>query len=155
LIIAALFDQGAFLEEGGWRGFATPLLQAGQVNPLLAALIVGAAWGMWHVPRDIVSGVADRLGLLTYLALYLPSFVLGAIAVSVLAAACSNRMGGSILPAILLHGLSNDAIGLSGVATIEAALTPAHQFSKALPMLAIACIVALTSKGTLWFDDSE
>ncbi|HIG44799.1 MAG: CPBP family intramembrane glutamic endopeptidase [bacterium] len=45
-------DQGELLEEAGWRGYATPLLQDGGVNPLMAAVIVGLAWSLWHVPRD-------------------------------------------------------------------------------------------------------
>ena len=34
LLFAALFDQGAVLEEGGWRGYATPLLHQGLIYAL-------------------------------------------------------------------------------------------------------------------------
>jgi uncharacterized protein len=36
-------------EEPGWRGFALPLLQR-RHSPLIATLILGLAWGIWHVP---------------------------------------------------------------------------------------------------------
>jgi len=85
LLTSALLDQGAVLEEGGWRGFATPFLQRHGVTPLRVALLVGIVWGLWHVPRDVVTGVIERLGLVPYLFLFLPSFVLGTVSTSVLA----------------------------------------------------------------------
>jgi hypothetical protein len=38
----------------------------------------------------------------------------------------------------MVHGLANDAMGISGFTTIEVALTPAHQMTKALPFTLIA-----------------
>ena len=64
---------------------------------LVAALIIGLCWGLWHLPRDITTGVIDRLGFATYLLQFLPSFVLGTVAVSVIAAYFMNRLGGSLL----------------------------------------------------------
>jgi hypothetical protein len=145
LAFAALLDQGAVLEEAGWRGYATPLLQENWLTPLTAAVAVGVAWGLWHVPRDVVSGVIERLGLLTYVLLYLPAFTLGTVTVSIIASYFMNRIGGSLLPAIMVHGLSNDAMGLAGLATIERALTPDHQFTKAAPFLVFAIAILLVS----------
>jgi hypothetical protein len=65
LAFAAFLDQGAVLEEGGWRGYAHPLLQDLLVNPVRAAVVVGVVWSLWHVPRDVITGVIDRLGLVT------------------------------------------------------------------------------------------
>lgn len=149
VLAAALLDQGAILEEGGWRGYAAHLLQDNGVNPLVASIVIGVAWGLWHVPRDVVSGVVDRLGIVTYLVLYLPAFLAGAIAVSVLASYCMNRLGGSVWPAIAIHGLANDAVGLSGSAAIDLALTPEHQITKALPLLILAIILALLTRARL------
>jgi membrane protease YdiL (CAAX protease family) len=138
ILMAAFLDQGAVLEELGWRGYALPELQAGLLSPLGAAVLVGVGWGVWHVPRDVVAGVIERLGPIQYLLLFLPSFLAGTVTVSIIAAYFVNRSGGSIIPAIMVHGLSNDAVGLSGVAAMEVALSPYHQVTKALPFALLA-----------------
>ena len=63
LLSIAFLDQGAVLEEFGWRGFAAHELQQTLASPLLAALIIGVFWGFWHLPRDITTGVIERLGI--------------------------------------------------------------------------------------------
>jgi membrane protease YdiL (CAAX protease family) len=40
---------GGALEEPGWRGFGLPLLQE-RYSPVKATLVLGLAWGVWHVP---------------------------------------------------------------------------------------------------------
>ena len=152
LLAAAFLDQGAVLEEGGWRAFAMPTLERAGIASARAALVVGVGWGLWHVPRDIVSGVIDRLGAFDYVALYLPSFLAGTIAVSVIAAFCMNRLGGSVFPAIAAHGLANDSIGISGAATIETALTPFHQITKNAPLLAVAALILIAAGPALGAD---
>lgn len=147
LLAAAFLDQGAVLEEAGWRGYATPLLSGSTMSPLAASLAVGLVWGLWHIPRDVVSGVIERLGTLTYLVGFLPSFVLGTLTVSVIAVYFMNRAGGSLWPAIIAHGLTNDAMGIAGQVTIETALTPAHQITMALPLTLLAvALIALGGK---------
>lgn len=141
ILMTAFFDQGAVLEEGGWRGFATPLLQGKVWSPLAVAVLVGVVWALWHVPRDVVSGVIERLGFVEYALLFLPAFTLGCITTSILASYFMNRIGGSLLPAIMVHGLTNDAMGLSGGATIEQALTPYHQITRALPFVLFAIVI--------------
>ena len=145
LLAAAFLDQGGVLEELGWRGFALHELQAGSLSPLGAAVLVGIAWGLWHVPRDVTWGVVERLGLVQYLLLFLPSFLAGTITTSIIAAYFVNRCGGSIIPAIMIHGLGNDAVGLSGAASIELVLSPYHQVTKALPFAVIALGILLVS----------
>lgn len=53
---------GGALEEPGWRGFALPRLQARR-TPLTATLILGLAWGIWHVPLYGVAGFVVPLVL--------------------------------------------------------------------------------------------
>lgn len=65
-----------------------------------------------------------------------------------------NRIGGSLIPAILVHGLANDAIGIAGQATIQQALTPGHQITKALPFLAFAILLVIWQGAMLGYDVS-
>ncbi len=130
LLMIAFLDQGALLEELGWRGFAGPEMQEQGRNPLTVAIVIGLAWGLWHLPRDITTGVIERLGLVSYLFAFLPSFLLGTVSASIIAAYFMNRLGGSVIPAIIVHGISNDALGISGTASIVEALTPYHQITK-------------------------
>lgn len=46
--VFVLFLGGA-MEEPGWRGFGLPLLQERR-TPVRATLLLGLAWGVWHVP---------------------------------------------------------------------------------------------------------
>jgi putative ABC transport system ATP-binding protein len=46
--VFVLFLGGA-MEEPGWRGFGLPLLEE-QRTPVRATLLLGLAWGIWHVP---------------------------------------------------------------------------------------------------------
>jgi hypothetical protein len=41
----------------------------------------------------------------------------------------------------MVHGLGNDAIGFSGLATNHQALTPHHQITKAVPILLLGALV--------------
>jgi membrane protease YdiL (CAAX protease family) len=55
-------------EEFGWRAFMLPRLRE-KMKGLRAALLVGCAWGCWHL-------VADFIGLRSYGWLFLPYFLL-------------------------------------------------------------------------------
>ena len=155
LLTAAFLDQGALLEELGWRGYAQNEMQRGGLTPLAVAVIIGVAWGVWHVPRDVFAGVIERLGAFQYLFIYLPSFVLGTLSMSVIAAYFVNRCGGSVWPAIVVHGLGNDAVGISGLASITQALTPYHQITKAVPFAIAAIVIVLLAGRALGRDHSE
>jgi hypothetical protein len=105
--LAALFtNQGALLEELGWRGYAWPLLVRKLGNPLLAAVLLGVAWALWHFPREIVpivSGQFDLGKLLVDQAL----FIVSCIGMTIVAVTFVNYLGGSVLPAIIIHGTLN------------------------------------------------
>jgi membrane protease YdiL (CAAX protease family) len=47
LLITAVIFGGQ--EEPGWRGFALPRLEERHA-PLVATLILGLGWGVWHIP---------------------------------------------------------------------------------------------------------
>jgi hypothetical protein len=75
---------------------------------------VGVAWSLWHLPRDFGFGLVSDLGMNRYWLLYLPLFTASCVLQSIIIAYFFNRTGGSVLAAIVIHGLANDAAGISG-----------------------------------------
>jgi uncharacterized protein len=85
------------LEEFGWRGVALPILQR-KMAPIAAALVLGALWGLWHLPAFLLSGTQQSQWSFG-------PFFLGCIALSVIVTPLFNTSGGSILLAALFHYL--------------------------------------------------
>ena len=98
---------GGGQEEFGWRGFAQPELQE-RYGGLWAAVILGALWGLWHLPLFFdPTAVHAQWPLRSQLA-----YFVGIIAFSILLAWVYNGSGGSILLAMLMHGTENAAGGV-------------------------------------------
>ncbi len=111
-VMAAFFDCGGLLEEGGWRGYALPYLQGKMKTPLMAAILLGVLWGVWHFPRDI-----PYITSLSGYFIQQLNFVLGTTVHTIILAYFFNRLGGSLIPVIIIHGLSNyigDMMGTHG-----------------------------------------
>jgi membrane protease YdiL (CAAX protease family) len=89
LPVLLFFNTG---EEVGWRGFALPRLQS-RFTPLVASLILGVIWGLWHAPTYVVS---ERSLLLL---VFLPSVM----AQTFLLTWIYNRTGGNLLLVALFH----------------------------------------------------
>jgi uncharacterized protein len=83
------------VEELGWRGVALPLLQR-RFAPFLAALILGAFWGLWHLPSFFLSGTPQS-------AWEIGPYMIGVLAISIILTPMFNAAGGSILVAALFH----------------------------------------------------
>jgi membrane protease YdiL (CAAX protease family) len=66
---------GPLGEELGWRGYLLPRMLE-RMSPIVAALVVGAIWMLWHVPAFFVSGLPQD-------GMVLPMFVVGGLALSV------------------------------------------------------------------------
>lgn len=83
------------VEEFGWRGVMQPLLQR-HVAPIWAGIIIGATWGVWHLPAFFLAGVvfADWN--------FLPFFI-GNITLAVLVTPIFNSARGSLLWPMLFH----------------------------------------------------
>ncbi len=91
-------------EELGWRGFLLPRLQT-RYNALVASLIVGIFWGIWHIPlffigvspyKEIAEAFGVGGGILGYGLFYVTSW-------SILFTFLLNNTKGSLLLAFALH----------------------------------------------------
>jgi membrane protease YdiL (CAAX protease family) len=84
-------------EEIGWRGFALPRLQK-RYNALLATLIVGMLWGLWHFPLVFLAGAMSEYPFLWFIMIMANAFIYTWI---------YNSTKGSILLVALFHGSGN------------------------------------------------
>lgn len=110
LVVTVCLDAGALFEENGWRGYALPLLLR-RFGPVTASVVLGLAWATWHYPVKYGAfldyGVAGG-------AAYLGAFTLKIVLLTIVITHFWQRVGGSTLLAIAMHGLSNDAVRLQG-----------------------------------------
>jgi hypothetical protein len=141
-IVALFLNQGALLEELGWRGYALPLLVRHFKSPLRAAIVLGAAWAMWHSPRDvwmIATGQQTYGDLLEFLANFIPA----CIGMTIVATYFVNITGGSVLPAIMLHGTFNylTQIYSTGNSGIRSSVHPAYSVTFVCAALAVVILV--------------
>jgi membrane protease YdiL (CAAX protease family) len=85
-------------EEIGWRGFALPHLQK-RYNALLATLIVGMLWGLWHLPLVfLVGNPMSESPFLWFIIIVANAFIYTWV---------YNSTKGSILLVALFHGSLN------------------------------------------------
>jgi uncharacterized protein len=129
---------GPLLEEIGWRGFALPRMERLH-GPLLASLILGVLWALWHLPEFLVPSWAASSGGSSILSIIL--FIVFAITVTVVITWVFNNTRASVLLAILVHS-SIDTFTIP-----LAAIFPAWAIASALPLtigfgvVAVALIV--------------
>jgi len=93
-LFAMMFLAGTW-EELGWRGVALPLLQR-RFTPLTSGLLVGLAWGLWHLPAFALSGTVQS-------AWAFGPYLAGLVSLSVIMTWFFNASKGSILIAWLFH----------------------------------------------------
>jgi uncharacterized protein len=89
---------GGINEESGWRGLALPRLQS-RYPTIVAALIVGFLWALWHLPFDISQDVPVAWMLENRL-LWNPLF-------AILMSWLYNRTHGSVLAPAMFHAAMN------------------------------------------------
>ena len=105
-LVTALFILflGGGLEEFGWRGYALDRMQNGQ-NAVVASLVLGFFWGMWHLPLFFIEGTTQEV-------IPLWQFILQIMVLSVLFTWLYNNTAGSLLVAILFHTIGNTTAAL-------------------------------------------
>jgi uncharacterized protein len=144
-----LFAGGPVFEEIGWRGFALPRLQR-LYGPLVGSLVLGALWGLWHLPLFLIPSWDTPHGSLLDVAL----FVTWAVAITIVITWVFNNTKGSILLAILAHGSINSA------AVAMFALFPAPSVTDGITNAVIgfgiaALLVVALTRGRLGYRQEE
>ena len=99
LFIPSTLISGPLGEEFGWRGFAQDQTQH-IMPPLAGALLIGAAWSLWHLPAFVVPGLQR---MIFPVGLSFPEFAAFTLSGAVVMAWLTNRARGALLPAILFH----------------------------------------------------
>jgi hypothetical protein len=107
LLVGVVFDPGPVGEEFGWRGFALPRLLR-RHNPLVATLILGALWAVWHLPAFFVPELPQS-------GFNLPAFMLSTVALAIVISWLWLKSKGSLLVAITAHLMTNHVSELTGV----------------------------------------
>lgn len=115
VVIGMLF--GGLSEEPGWRAYLLPRLQK-RFSPVLASIVIGAIWGLWHLePGIVAAGLQDGWsGFLSRWAPYQSVMVPSTIALALMMTAIYNRTRGSLFAVMLLHSVHNAFMSATGEA---------------------------------------
>jgi membrane protease YdiL (CAAX protease family) len=105
LMILAVFFLGPLPEEMGWRGVALDRLQMIR-SPIVASLILGFAWSLWHVPLFLIEGTfqAQVIGLGS---LRFWIFLATMIPLTIIMTWVYNNTNRSTLSAVFVHFTGN------------------------------------------------
>ena len=126
-----LADPGPLGEELGWRGFALPRLLKDR-SALSAGVILGAIWGVWHLPAFILAGTPQNN-------MSFPLFMIGVVALSVLMTWAFKGTSGSVLAAALIHWTFNTCTDMTQM--------PLALVSVGVLVIAAAVVVAIEGPG--------
>ena len=138
-------------EEVGWRGYALPKLQA-RYGALLASVVLGVAWALWHLPLffDPSVGSYSDLSFVLWLAYIIPF--------SILITWVFNSTGGSVLMAMMVHAVMNASGGLWKVipeyssrptSAVEAAAETGHVYLMLTVVVWVAAVAVVLVHGPL------
>jgi uncharacterized protein len=138
---------GPLFEEIGWRGFALPRMEPLQ-GPLLASVILGLLWALWHLPEFLVPSWAATSGGGSILGIIL--FAITAIMFSTVTTWVFNNTKASVLLATLVH-TSIDAFTYP-----LGAMFSARALASALPMLigfgVVVVVLIVLTRGRLSYE---
>lgn len=107
MFIVLFMIAGPLAEEFGWRGYAQPRLRR-SLGLLATSALLGAAWWAWHIPLFFLPGTGQAA--MGFFSLESLGFALSFIPLSLIYLFVSERLGGGVWAAILLH-FSVNAIG--------------------------------------------
>lgn len=105
LVGSVILGAGPLGEEPGWRGYALDRLLENR-SDWAASAVLGLFWALWHLP--IMVGVPEwRAGV--SLAWFLPTYVIGVVALAYAFTKVWRWSHGSLLLVIWFHGIVNFA----------------------------------------------
>lgn len=136
--LAPLLVIGPLSEEIGWRGYALDRLQS-EWGPLPASLILGAVWGLWHLPLFHMVGTSQNTWGIPFL-----GFLVGIISLSVIFTWLHNKTGGSVWTAVVFHWLYT---WVAQVVATGATRSTLYNWLEYVPWLIIAVVVAVAGIG--------
>ncbi|MDA7427207.1 CPBP family intramembrane metalloprotease [Primorskyibacter aestuariivivens] len=122
---------GPLGEELGWRGYLQDRL-APELGWLVASLVVGGIWLVWHLPLWTIDSPHAQIAL--------PLFAGHVLCYAVIIGAGHTLSGGSILPAVLIHLSVNVA---SGLAIFAGFRDPNSWFGTSLWFYAVLSLLAI------------
>lgn len=134
--LAAAIVTGPLAEEFGWRGYLQPALLQ-RLSPLATALLIAAAWSLWHVPlfgAAVFGSVESSLRYVGYLAVW-----------SVFLVYLVERGGGSVWPAVALHWAANVHANVLGALfpSVDGSLLPGGSKGLGTYLIVTAAFVAV------------
>ena len=152
IIVFLSFPFGSGLgEEAGWRGFALPKLLE-RFSPLVASIILGALWGLWHTPALLMSSwEGASQGILLFI------YVIPLTMIMTWVYLKSHR---STIPVMLMHTGGNIyGSMLTSSLILETVLvdSPGLDFTilKTIYYTAVAVVLLIVTKGRLGYSDEE
>ena len=122
-------------EELGWRGYALPRLQARQ-SALLASIVLGLFWGLWHLPLFLTQGDART-------SMPFGWFLAGIVLAAIMFTWVYNHTKGSLLIALLFH----TATALTSSFLSSAATAPV--FEVVVQLVVVSMLVLVTGPTSL------
>jgi uncharacterized protein len=138
---------GPLFEEIGWRGFALPRME-GLHGPLVASLILGVLWALWHLPEFLVPSWAASSGGGGITGIIL--FTLTALTFTFVITWVFNNTRASILIAILVHA------SIDTFSETLGAIFPAKAVASAFPMMigfgVLAVVLIVLTRGRLNYE---
>ncbi len=99
IFVVLIFLDGPLGEEPGWRGYFLPALMQ-KYNAVVASLIVGLVWFLWHLPLYHADGKDLTPD-------FLAKYLLFTLALSFMHTWLFKRSGGSVLLNVLFHNMTN------------------------------------------------
>ncbi|PWW58350.1 type II CAAX endopeptidase family protein [Actinokineospora spheciospongiae] len=143
MLVLQFFTTG-LSEEPGWRDFALTRLQQ-RHHPLVATLILGALWSLWHFPLFLTPWGGPDVGPVT-----IGRFVIMAVEMSILITLVYNRGRQSVPLVMLLHCSINNfqSIAFSDVFPGE---NPDWAWGPALGLGALCLVVIAATRGRLGY----